>query len=245
MIFEEAQAVTARWLEEAGLAPGDRVLDVGCGPGNVTGLLLARVGGAGAVVGLDRHDGLLAAARARHGDRATFVAADLLQPLPAELGTFDAVVARRVLMYLPDPAAVLRRLLALLRPGGLVFVQEFVLADGPHAGLPLHDQVAGWLRRMLEREGASSTFGLRLPSLFADAGLPWPVVRAEVDVAAPGQPDTIADRIRMVAPRLIEAGVPTDDIGIDTLAERLQNERQTAREQWMAETMVAAWSRVP
>jgi SAM-dependent methyltransferase len=243
MTYEEAQALTLRWLGEAGLAPGARVLDFGCGPGHLSGLLLSHVGEHGSVVGLDHHEGFLAQARAQHAGRdATFLLADLREPLPADLGSFDAVVGRRVLMYLPDPAIALRRLSALLRPGGIVFVQEFILSDTPTA-LPLHDRARGWLQQMLEGERASWQLGRELPRLFLEAGLPAPVMRAEADVAAPGHPDTLADRIRWMLPRLAEAGISAADIDIDTLAHRLRAERDTLVQAWFGELAVAAWAK--
>lgn len=59
MTEQDAQAATGRWMDEAGVVPGMRVLDVGCGPGAVTALLLERVGPGGRVVGIDRAPPLL------------------------------------------------------------------------------------------------------------------------------------------------------------------------------------------
>ncbi|MEQ1503370.1 MAG: methyltransferase domain-containing protein [Myxococcota bacterium] len=242
MNYDEGQALTLRWLGEAGLAPGMRVLDAGCGPGNLARLVFARIGDAGSLVGVDTDEAYLAQARAQHAGRdATFVRADLNGPLPDGLGVFDAIVARRVLLYLADPGACLRRLRPLLRPGGILFVQEFVLFDHPTA-LPLHDRVRGWMQRMLDREGAPWQLGRELPRLFAEAGLPCPVIRAEADVAAPGQPDSLVDRIRFVLPRLIEAGIPAAEIDVDTLGDRLRAERDGLGQAWFGELVVAGWA---
>ncbi len=244
MTYEEGQALTLRWLGEAGLGVGARVLDFGCGPGNLARLAFAQTGPSGSLVGLDRDEGYLAQARAQHAGRdATFLTVDLSLPLPAGLGTFDAILGRRVLMYLPDPAAALRRLAALVRPGGLVFIQEFILFDTP-TGLPLHDRVRAWMVGMLAAERASSQLGRELPRVFGDAGLPMPVMRAEADVASPGQPDCLVDRVRFVLPRLIGAGFSAEEIEIDTLAARLQAERDTLGQAWFGELTVAAWVRV-
>lgn len=244
MNYEEGQALTLRWLGEAGIGPGQRVLDAGCGPGNLARLVFARVGPTGGVVGIDRDEAWLAAAREQHAGRdAEFRRVDLAGELPDDLGTFDALVARRVLMYLPDPVATLRRLVARVRPGGVVFVQEFVLFDEP-TSFPLHDAVRGWMRRMLEAEGASWTFGRSLPRLFVGAGLPAPVIRAEADVASAGQPDSLVDRVRFVLPRLVEAGIPAAEIDVDTLGERLRAERDARGEAWFGELVVAGWARV-
>lgn len=243
MTLEEAQAITARWLAEAGVGPGQRVLDVGAGPGAMTALILERVGPEGSVLGLDREESLLAMARARHAGRPVdYRQVDLAEPLPQDLGTFDAIVGRRVLMYLPDPVATLSRLRALLRPGGLVFFQELVLDEAPTA-LPLHDTVRGWMVEMLRAESASWTMGRALPRAFAAAGLGWPVMRAEVDVLSAGQPDSLTDRLRYVMPRLHAAGISAEDIDIDTLPARLLEERARVGQPWMSEQAVAAWAR--
>ena len=244
MTYEEGQALTSRWLGAAGLRPGQRVLDLGCGPGNLARLAFDHIGDSGALVGLDRDPAHLAAAAAQHAGRpATFLRADLADPLPDGLGDFDAVILRRVLMYLPDPAALLRAAAARLRPGGLIFAQELVMEPPPPA-LPLHRAAVGWLRQMLDHEGASHRMGLELPRLFAAAGLPAPAMRAEADVAAPGQPCTLAFRLRFVLPRLAEAGVDLNDVQIDTLEARLRAERDQTGEVWMGDLAVAGWARV-
>src|SRR5215203_4677596 len=103
-----------------------RVLDVGCGTGDVTFLAADLVGPQGTVRGLDRSDDVLTTARRRAGEfglrRVDFVAADVAT---AELGgPYDAIIGRQVLMYAADPGAVLRRLAAALVPGGIVAFQE-------------------------------------------------------------------------------------------------------------------------
>jgi SAM-dependent methyltransferase len=243
MTEQEAQAVTGRWLDEAGVAPGMRVLDVGCGPGAVTELLLARVGPEGRVVGIDRAPTLLAIAAARNPDpRASFVEADLEVGL-LDLGTFDAVIGRRVLMYLRDPAATLARMAERVRPGGLVLFQELAIDMAP-SGLPLHDALRDALVAMLAHESASWTLGRALPGVFLRAGLGAPVMRAEIGVAAPRQPDTLAARVAMMQDRLAAAGAPEDLLDTDTLAFRLHAEREEAGLAWMAEASVVAWARV-
>ena len=245
MHYDEAQLVTRRWLVEAGVGPGQRVLDLGTGTGSVAALLLDLVGPEGEVVGLDRHGPFVAMARERLAGRSYHVRdVDLDGPLPDDLGMFDVIVERRVLMYLRDPAATLARALRHLRPGGLVLCQGFVLDEAPTA-LPLHDTVRDWMVRMLAFESASWTFGRQLPTVFRDAGLPPPVMRAEVDVASSGQPDSLAERIRFVLPRLVEAGIPAEVIDLDTLSARLSAERAQVGQAWLADVAVVAWARSP
>src|SRR5262249_3929812 len=111
-----------RLLEDAGISPGMRVLDVGSGAGDVSLAGADLVGPNGAVVGVDVNPAILETARRRAQDaglgNSVFVVGDIQQQLPLE-GEFDALVGRLVLTHLADPAAVLRKLLRHLRSGGI------------------------------------------------------------------------------------------------------------------------------
>lgn len=90
-------AFMARLMDDAGVGPGMRVLDLGCGGGAVTVLASGRVGSGGAVMGVDLPGPTLDAARAAAAaglGHVTFRALSLDEPLPHDLGRFDAIVAR-------------------------------------------------------------------------------------------------------------------------------------------------------
>ena len=91
-------------------APGERILDVGCGPGFYVAELLDAVGPEGSVVGVDGSSSSLAVAARRCEGRANvaFHEADATS-LPVADAEFDAALSVQVLEYVPDVAAVLRR----------------------------------------------------------------------------------------------------------------------------------------
>ena len=96
-------------------APGERILDLGCGTGHLTAEIAAAVGETGAVVGLDRSAGMVSEARAEYPD-LPFLQADARTVAASE--TFDAVFSNAALHWIPDQSAVTERVAALLRPGG-------------------------------------------------------------------------------------------------------------------------------
>jgi arsenite methyltransferase len=106
-------------------APGERILDVGCGPGFLTAELHQEVGPAGSVVGVDSSPAMLALAARRCGSlgNVTLRAGDATS-LPVPDASFDGAVCVQVLEYVADTPAALRELYRALRPGGRVVVWD-------------------------------------------------------------------------------------------------------------------------
>src|SRR5688572_12989105 len=150
--MDVAATAMERLLADAGICAGMRVLDVGCGYGGVSSIVAKLVGPQGTIVGVDRDASALAVAgqRARELElsHVTFVEADL-RALPPELGRFDAIVGRRVLMYQREVVDAIRQLTRALRPGGLVVFQEIdsTMVPASLTSLPLHERVHGWIWR--------------------------------------------------------------------------------------------------
>lgn len=117
----DIEAERAMW-KQAGLEPGMRVLDLGCGPGVVSCSLALEVAG-GSVLGLDLSESLLASAeatRARLGiENLQFARGDIYD-LPLEENYFDFVYARFLFQHLSDPAKALQNILRVLKPGGKI-----------------------------------------------------------------------------------------------------------------------------
>lgn len=101
----------------AGVRPGMRALDVGCGPGALLTELVARLG-AERVAGVDTSESFVAAARERHpGVEVRLAPAEQL-PFPAD--TFDVALAQLVVHFMGDPVGGLREMARVTRPGGVV-----------------------------------------------------------------------------------------------------------------------------
>jgi arsenite methyltransferase len=111
--------------EALGAAPGDRVLDAGCGPGFYVAETLERVGAEGSVVGVDASEPMLALAAKRCAGHANvaFEQGDVTK-LPVRDADFDRALSVQVLEYVDDIPAALAELLRVLRPGGRVLIWD-------------------------------------------------------------------------------------------------------------------------
>jgi SAM-dependent methyltransferase len=104
-------------IDAAGVRPGERALDVGCGPGALTGALAERLG-AGRVAAVDPSPPFAAACRARHPGADVTVAA--AEALPFADAAFDRALAQLVLNFMTDPPAGVAEMRRVTRPGGTV-----------------------------------------------------------------------------------------------------------------------------
>jgi 2-polyprenyl-3-methyl-5-hydroxy-6-metoxy-1,4-benzoquinol methylase len=246
-----AEDVTRRLLFDAGVRDGMRVLDIGCGHGDVTLLAAALVGKNGSVLGVDRDERPLAAARIRARDlnlAQVAFARGSLDILTPEHGVFDAVIGRRVLMYQPDAVACLSRLKNVLAPGGLIVLQEHDSTGMPIClpAMPLHQKVNGWIWKTVTHEGADLQMGLHLAPALTLAGFRIERVRAEATVLTADQVHHIASIIRAMFTRIVDAGVATpEEIAIDSLEQQLEAERRAANGTCIWEMVFGAWARKP
>lgn len=116
-------------VEMAGIKPGDRVLDVGCGTGNLTLTAAAAVGPSGSVAGIDASPEMVDKARKNAGrfGRAVDFQLGLIEKIPYPAASFDLVVNRLMIHHLPDDLKRrgLAEILRVLRPGGSLFIADF------------------------------------------------------------------------------------------------------------------------
>ena len=210
--------------EALGAVPGERIVDVGCGPGFFCVELAEEVGESGIVLGLDTSAAMLALAKRRCAGRANVELREAeATHLPVEDGSFDAALCVQVLEYVPDATAALADMRRVLRPGGRVVVWDVDWRTVSwHSGDPAR------MRRVLEAWDAHLTHPF-LPRTLAprmrDAG--FEEIRAEGHTFATIEGDL--ESYGGVNVSLIESYVASnEDIGPDEAAAWAGEQRELA-----------------
>src|SRR6266496_2099263 len=241
---------TRQLFEEAGISRGMRVLDVGCGSGDVTFLAADLVGLSGEVVGVDRERTAVDWANARAhllGTRnVNFVKGD-----PAEMEFdqhFDAIVGRLVLMYYPDPVETIRKLIRHVRPEGLIVFQELDMANARSLPIaPLFERSLTWIKQTLSATGAQTQLGLELYPVFLAAGLPGPSMRLDASIGGgPRCPlfEILAELTESLLPAMEKLKIASAaEVGLSTLAQRMRDEVVALRGVVRSGGFIGAWSR--
>lgn len=247
------EPITRRFFRDAGIGPGMRVLDVGSGAGDVSFLAAELVGATGEVVGVDRAPTAVAVAVERARERSlsnvSFQEGD-----PRELPfdpPFDAVVGRYVLMFQPDPVAVLAGVAAHVRPGGVV-----VFHEPAWAGMRSVPPVASWDRccrlvvATMTANGADMELGTDLHRLFVAAGLVAPTLRMETIVGAgENSPDAVHFTVDLAVTLLADMErlglVAPGEHDAQTLAESVLADVIAGDSVVVGRSEIGAWSVVP
>lgn len=240
--------VGRRVLLQAGLKEGMTVADFGCGVGVVTRMLAEIVGESGRVVGVDVNQAqveqaaeLCAKANLRN---ASFVAASAYNTgLPRE--SFDLVYCRFLLLHLADPKACLREMLAVLKPGGILVIEDGDLASATSVPPTALNAFADLFSRLGPIRGVDYSLANNLYHLIAGAGF------SDVDLEIHQPADTRGDSagllkwsVQEAGPSFVAEGLITQEQLEQTLAdmqEALENPSVLA----LAPRMTCAWARKP
>jgi len=215
--------VAQRVLTEAGLEPGMSVADFGCGVGATTRMLAEMVGPTGRVTGVDLSAEQLAEGRAlceTEGIRnATLVEASAYETgLPRN--SFDLAYCRFLLLHLTDPARAVREMRDVLKPGGILVVEDGNLMTAgsvPHSGLHWFPDLFGQLG---PKRGVDYGVADKLFHLVRAAGFPKPGVFIHQPAAASGEERLLLQQsVEEIGPACVDTGLLTADGLKNVLAE--------------------------
>lgn len=246
------EPVSLRLFGEMGLKPGMRVLDLGCGAGDLTMLAARQVGRRGSVEGIDENPEavLLATRRAAQGKLKNVRFHTSTIDAFSTQAPYDAVIGRYILLHQHDPVAFLRKMAELTRPGGLLGLHELLVLE-PLAQsfptVPAWDRIGKWVLGALGAATPSPGAATRLVQHFAEAGLPRPELFCECLIGG-GEHSPLyrwaVEGAGGVLPHLVRLGiVKPDEVDLSTLAEQLRREASQANAQLLGPLQVGAWAR--
>jgi len=202
-------------VEAAGFAAGDRLLDLGCGPGFLTQDLAERVGNRGSVLAVDSSKRFIIHLREEVGERGLEqVRAEVADARTLELpaASLDGAICRWLLMFVSEPEKVIDNVSRALRPGGVLAVMEYtqfrstsLWPDG-RCFADLYEKV----HQLIAASGGNADIGALVPSLLVAAGFEiqklMPIWRA----GGPGSPEWAwLEATHANHSNLVEAGLVT------------------------------------
>jgi len=203
---------TFRHLDALGLAPGWRCWEVGAGGTTVVAHLAERVGPDGHVLATDINLSWAAGAAAPNVE---ILEHDVAAGTPPG-GPFDLVHARLVLVHVPARDAALATMVAALRPGGVLLVEDADPALQPLSCLEetgpeqvLANRLRRGFRSLLAERGVDLAYGRSLPRRLREAGLVSVAADASFPVSDPACNHLEAATINLVRDQLLDHGIAT------------------------------------
>ena len=219
--LETQHRLWAEWAHDlwdrAGFGSGNRLLDLGCGPGFAALELADRVGTRGQVLAVDesaRFIGALAQESDRRGLTQLKARVERVEALRLEPGSLDGVFARWLFCFLPEPRPIIERVVSALRPGGRLVVWDYLnyRATALHPRSPAFERVLAAVDESWRRTGGDLNVGERLPGHIAGAGCRLLELVPLSRFARPGTAlwQWPTGFFRGYVPRLVEAGLLTE-----------------------------------
>ena len=226
---------------------------MGSGGGDTALLAAELVGDDGEVVGVDQSPAAVSAAQnwiSAAGKRnISFRQGDLDKLEFAQ--PFDAAAGRYVLMFNPDPAAMLKSIARIVRPGGLIVFHETDwngVRSSPAA--PMYEQCHEWIVRTFKKLGTNPCMGQDLHAAFVRAGLPPPSMALRALIQGPSNDiayvDLIAELAITMSPVMEQEGVIAHgEIDPASLGRRMRAEVDRLGSVVVGRSEIGAWARVP
>lgn len=231
---------TFRHIEALGLSSSWRVWEVGAGGPSVPAWLAEKT--EGNVLATDIDTTWLAREPARYATRRHDIGTD-----PAPDGLFDLVHARLVLLHVPERGAALSTMVAALRPGGWLLLEEadpglqpLVCPDDIGPDQVLANKLKDGFRALMAERGADLAFGRTLPRLLREIGLADVQADAYFPMGGPMCNELERATIEQIRDRLVASGRATEA----EIDEHLVNVASGALD-LTTSPMVSAWGRKP
>lgn len=248
---EMLRPITERVLLAAGIGPGMRVLDIGCGAGDVAILAAELVGTAGSVLAIDRNSQVLATARERAetaGVRQIVFEERSVETF-FDKDRFDLVIGRYLLIHQSDPVGLLRAAARLTKPGGSVAFHELRLSQKCRSvpNVPLFELVEKLIRMAFSHALPNYDAADRLVQHFSDAGLPQPSLFCETQLwaGADAHYGWWVGVLKSLLPQLHRMRIAAEHlVQIESLEYQLRDAIVAAHSQVSGPAQICAWAKL-
>ena len=234
--------VTCRHLAAVGLSTGWSCWEVGAGGAGVPSWLADQVGPSGRVLATDIDVGWLPAEGAAFEVLRHEVGVDA-----APAGGFDLVHARLLLLHLPRRVEALASMVAALRPGGWLVIEDadpklqpLICLDEYARGQRLANRIQAGFRALLAARGAELAFGRTLPRLLREAGLVEVQADAFFPITSPASRVLQVATVQQIRTGLVAAGLATEAEIEEHLSDVASGELDLA-----TAPLISAWGRKP
>lgn len=237
-----------RVLEQAGLKRGMRIADFGCGVGLTTRMLAEMTGRGGSALGIDVHAAQLEEARlicANAGlENTSFLQADACDTkLPDD--SFDLVYCRFLLLHLPNPQDCLREMRRVLKPGGILFVEDGDLASAESVPPTAIHAFADLFTRLGTARGLNYSLSRNLFPMVKAAGFPRPEIEIHQPAIIGGDGRFFLKwSVEEAGPAMIRTGVVSQEVLERTLAQ-MQEAMDDPNVLILPPRMSLVWGRKP
>lgn len=223
--------MTKDFFLEIGITKGMTVLDVGCGRGVTTEMIADIVGEKGKVIGVDANPKSInvaqESAQLQGLQNIEYICTDLsdLALAPASL---DAVLGRRVLVYIPERKEVIAKLTTFLKPGGIIGFQEHDSTAIINKELmPTHAKAHQWVWQLVAQNGGEINIGKQIWDVFSHAGLIIEKIHPEAVVQTPQNEESLESLVQMLSPLLLAQKIVQEKELHEVLV-HLASEKKTA-----------------
>ncbi|WP_395339590.1 methyltransferase domain-containing protein [Ningiella sp. W23] len=250
--MNRSNEMTKQYLSDAGITEGMRVMELGCGKGDVTQIIAELVGPTGCICATDYNKNMLTEtkqAMTSKGFNGLSVACinlngDIETLYERKLGLFDAIVCRRVLMYLTSPSQSMRKLSALLTDRGVFIAEEADLNMVPASVVPFpaRNKANEYIKSMLLAEKASITMGFDLPNVFDVAGYSVEGIRAHAVIEGQGLQFDLEQMLPLLSTRLQNLSIANNQ-EIENLVNELTVEKKRTDAVYISGMSFCAWGR--
>ena len=234
-------------LLQAGIKPGMRVADLGCGTGMVTQLLAELVGPTGEVVGVDYSAAQVVQAREllpRNLTNVHFISASATDTgLTRE--SFDLVYCRFLLIHLAEPEAAIKEMRELLKPDGIIVCEDGDLTSAGSEPPSKLEEFSNLFGALGPKWGVDYTLGRRLFHMVVAADFAQPEITFNQPVLAQGENKQLLElSVAEAGPSFVQAGLLTNEELVATVAEmRRLTEDETVLA--LMPRMSQVWARKP